>query len=250
MVRFRTGDRPSIFEAEIRSLPSGYRGIPRQVVEASQLQRLRHGVLMAVAEHGYGQTTIAAIAERAGVSKKTFYEHFPDKQSCFVEAYEYGRIAVLDDTTAAAVAAVAAGRGPVEQIRQGTGAFLDFMTREADYAKIFLFEILSAGPAAVDRYLRCRADFTAAVAAWHRKARVAHPDWPEVPPIAYEQATAVVHGITLCRVAADRAAELGESLEELVEGQLAVLRVPANAVADEASAAPGSDAPGTAGPPC
>lgn len=203
------------------------------------MQRLRHGVLMAVTDHGYGQATIAAIAERAGVSKKTFYEHFADKQSCFVEAYEYGRIAVLRDTTIAAVTAQAAGAGPVEQIRRGTGAFLDFMAREAAYAKVFLFEILSAGPAAVDRYLRCRADFTASLHAWHLKARAVHPDWPEAPAVAYEEATALVHGVTLCRVAAQRAGELGDLLESLVEGQLAVLRVPAGASADERSAPAG-----------
>ncbi|MQY30628.1 hypothetical protein [Nocardia aurantia] len=60
-----------------------------------------------------------------------------------------------------------------------------------------------------------------------------HPDWPAVHSVAYEQATSFVHGTTLCRVAADRADELRELLEQLVEGQLAVLRVPASAAADE-----------------
>ena len=37
--------------------------------------------------HGYASTTIAHIVKHARVSKRTFYEHFADKEECFLALY-------------------------------------------------------------------------------------------------------------------------------------------------------------------
>ncbi len=50
--------------------------------------RLVEGFAAAVAEKGYAGTTIADIARHAKVSKRTFYEHFGDKEACLLETYE------------------------------------------------------------------------------------------------------------------------------------------------------------------
>src|SRR3712207_4906070 len=71
-----------------RRLPRGSHGLDRGVVEASQRARLLEAVGRAVAGKGYAATTIDDIVRGAGVSKKTFYEHFADKEDCFVAAYE------------------------------------------------------------------------------------------------------------------------------------------------------------------
>ena len=71
-----------------RRLPRGTHGLDRDVVEASQRTRLLEAVGRAVAERGYAGATIDDIVRGAGVSKKTFYEHFADKQDCFLAAYE------------------------------------------------------------------------------------------------------------------------------------------------------------------
>jgi AcrR family transcriptional regulator len=42
----------------------------------------------AVAQRGYGETTIADIVREANVSRRTFYEHFSDKAGCLVALYE------------------------------------------------------------------------------------------------------------------------------------------------------------------
>jgi AcrR family transcriptional regulator len=51
-------------------------------------RRLLEGLAVCVARHGYAQTTIADIAAAAHVSKRTFYEHFADKQACMIALYE------------------------------------------------------------------------------------------------------------------------------------------------------------------
>ena len=61
--RGETHKRVSVFAPTIPGLPSGYTGLPRELVEASQRQRLLHGVTAAVADQGYGPTTVAAIEE-------------------------------------------------------------------------------------------------------------------------------------------------------------------------------------------
>ena len=48
-----------------------------------------------VAEKGYAATTVADVVERAGVSRRTFYEQFADKEACFLAAYDVGLAVVL-----------------------------------------------------------------------------------------------------------------------------------------------------------
>jgi AcrR family transcriptional regulator len=52
--------------------------MPRSGVEARA--RLREAALELYLEHGYDATTAAQIAERAGVTERTYFRHFADKR--------------------------------------------------------------------------------------------------------------------------------------------------------------------------
>ena len=52
--------------------------------------RLIEAMVQTVADKGYPATTVADVVERAGVSRKTFYEQFPDREACFLAAYDAG----------------------------------------------------------------------------------------------------------------------------------------------------------------
>jgi AcrR family transcriptional regulator len=52
-----------------------------------QRERLLDGIAQAVARRGYTDATIAHAVAFAGVSRTTFYEHFDDKEACFLAAY-------------------------------------------------------------------------------------------------------------------------------------------------------------------
>jgi AcrR family transcriptional regulator len=216
--------RVSVFAPAIPGLPNGYTGIPRELVEASQRQRLLHGVTAAVARKGYAPTTIADITARAGVSKKTFYEHFADKLSCFLAAYDLGSAAMLEAVNDASRGAVA--EGAVEQLRRGNRAYLSFLVDEEPYARMFLLEMLAAGPVAVARARACRRSFTESMRAWHEHARRDNPNWPPASDIEYEAATAVAHELAVERIATGRAGELVGLEDALVSLQLAMLRIP------------------------
>jgi AcrR family transcriptional regulator len=69
-------------------LPRGRHGLPPEVVAENQRERLISGIIEAVGEHGYAETTIADIVGAAGLSRKSFYVHYKNKEDCFVAAYE------------------------------------------------------------------------------------------------------------------------------------------------------------------
>src|SRR3954447_24211790 len=79
----------------IRPLPIGRHSLSREDVLASQRGRLLDAMAEAVAQHGYGATTVAHVVALAGVSRKTFYEHFADKEDCFLALYDAGIAYVL-----------------------------------------------------------------------------------------------------------------------------------------------------------
>ena len=215
-----------MFAPTIPGLPSGYTGLPRELVEASQRQRLLHGVTTAVAEKGYGPTTVADISARAGVSKKTFYEHFPDKLASFLAAHDIGCQAMLGAVTNAARDALQSGAEPIEQLRRANHGYLTFLIEEEPYARTFFLETLAAGPEAIARYRRCRNGFITSLRTWHDHARRRHSDWPPATPIAYEAAMGAAHELALARIATGRTAELANLTDALLDIQLAILHVP------------------------
>src|SRR4051794_39467696 len=63
-------------------------GIPREDVAANQRERLFGALVASVAERGYAATTVGDLVEISGVSSRTFYDLFPDKQACYLAALE------------------------------------------------------------------------------------------------------------------------------------------------------------------
>lgn len=68
-------------------LPRGRHGLPREVVQNNQRARLLAGAAKAVEERGFAKVTIGDIVRHAAVSRRTFYEHFADKEECFKAAF-------------------------------------------------------------------------------------------------------------------------------------------------------------------
>ena len=61
---------------------------PTPTAEGAHRRRLFEGMARAVAQQGWVDCTIADIVREAGVSKRTFYEHFQTKNDCLVALYE------------------------------------------------------------------------------------------------------------------------------------------------------------------
>jgi AcrR family transcriptional regulator len=54
--------------------------------EPSQRDRALEAMVELIAREGYASTTVSGITAAARISRTTFYEHFEDKQECFLEA--------------------------------------------------------------------------------------------------------------------------------------------------------------------
>jgi AcrR family transcriptional regulator len=136
-----------------RRLPRGTHGLDPSLVAASQRTRLLEAVGRAVAGKGYAAATIEHIVRDAGVSKKTFYEHFSDKLDCFLAAYE-----AASDELLAHVRAAQEGAGDdwLASTRAGIHAYLRWLAAEPELARVFLIEIAAAGPEALERRERMR----------------------------------------------------------------------------------------------
>jgi AcrR family transcriptional regulator len=129
-------------------LPPGRHGLSREFVAENQRERLLNGVVEAVAEHGYNATTIGAITAAAQISRRTFYEHFRDKEGCFLAAYE-----MIDDHVRASMLAAGDPASPwPEQVEARLAALLDVLSHDLAVARFYLTEPLAAGGEIAARY--------------------------------------------------------------------------------------------------
>jgi TetR/AcrR family transcriptional regulator len=79
---------------------TGLNTVSENAPKKSQHERLLAAMTHLASSKGYGETNIADLAARAGVSRQTFYELFTDKQACFLSAYEQAAERVLKEIQA------------------------------------------------------------------------------------------------------------------------------------------------------
>jgi AcrR family transcriptional regulator len=181
-------------------LPRGRHGLSREQVTSSQRERMLRAMAEAVAERSYAKTPVAEVLRRAGVSRETFYEHFKDKQDCFLAAYDAGATIVLA-AVAEPAEPVAEADGPEQQIDAALARYLAMLAREPAIARTFLVEVYGAGPAALARRVEVQERFTDAVAEMVGARR-------SDQRFACEMLVAAISALVTQRVCAGRAGEL------------------------------------------
>jgi len=205
-----------------RRLPRGTHGLDRDVVEASQRTRLLEAVGRAVAERGYAAATIDDVVRRAGVSKKTFYEHFADKEDCFLAAYEAASEELLERVREAH----AVHDDWLERTRAGVRAYLRWLAAEPALARVFLIEVAAAGPRALERREALR-DRYAELIHERRGAQ------PRLPIEVFHAVVAAVDDVVVRHIRESGAEDLPALEPVLVYLQVALLAGP-SAAADAA----------------
>jgi AcrR family transcriptional regulator len=100
-----------------------------------------------VAKQSYPEARVTDVIARAGVSRKTFYEHFSDKEECFLAAYDETLAEVMGATTAG----FEVGDEWPDRVREGLIAFLAVLADKPDAARMCIVEVLAAGPKALAR---------------------------------------------------------------------------------------------------
>src|SRR2546426_10159859 len=102
---------------ELAVLPRGRHSLSREQVRASQRARMLRAMVDAVAQKGYASTSVADVIGGARASRETFYEHFANKQDCFLAAYDEA----VHRLREAVQGAAAAEAPPGQRLEQGLG---------------------------------------------------------------------------------------------------------------------------------
>ena len=147
--------------SEVARLPRGRHGLPRELVIENQRERLINGVIEAVAEHGYGATTIAQITTAAKLSRRTFYEHFSNKEDCFSAAYELS-INYINETM---LKAASSEEEWAARVRSGLADLLETLATNPAMTAFILIAPVSAGDQIADRHHRAMRALLAALIA-------------------------------------------------------------------------------------
>lgn len=138
-----TTDPPAgSFFGAVVPLPQGRHRLSREEVSASQRRRLLAAVTELVAEVGYANLTITEIARRARVAPNRFYEHFRDREECFLAAYDVFAAELLRRMAAVLPPASDDWRVMITGILH---AYLGSLDAEPACARAFLVETDAAG---------------------------------------------------------------------------------------------------------
>jgi len=201
-----------------RPLPRGPHRLAREVILASQRGRMLEAMAESVAEKGYAATTVADVVGRAGVSRKTFYEHFEDKEDCFLGAYD----ACVDVLMTQVIDAREGIEDWVEAMRASLRAYLEVFAAEPTLARTFMVEVLAAGPRALERRAEVHQRFADLARNLHAEARRDHPELPELPDPAFRAMAGAIDNLVFELVRTGRTDEIPQLEETILYLQLAV----------------------------
>src|SRR5580658_6947991 len=173
---------------------------------------LQQAALALYSERGFDRTTAAQIADRAGLTERTFFRHFADKREVL-----FGGSAVLRERIVAGVAGAPAADGPFDAVSRGldaAAAMLGEFRRDLSRQRQ---AVIAANPELRERELAKLADYAAAVANALRQRGVSEP----------QASLAAEAGMTVLRVALQQwcSVDDGPDLATIMRESVADLRM-------------------------
>jgi AcrR family transcriptional regulator len=119
--------------------------ISAESIQHEAVSRLLQAMARVCAEKGVALATIADIVREAGVSKRTFYEHFDSKEACFFALYRAA--------SASALRALRVALDEVQpwqaQVERALDAYLSHLSAAPDLSRMLFVEIHHLGPAGI-----------------------------------------------------------------------------------------------------
>ena len=156
--------------------------------DEAQRRELLEAFCRAVEERGLAATTIADIVRHARVSKRTFYEHFADKEACFFAAYR----AIAGEVMRQVATAVNFEASWEAQIEAAVRTYVTVLDSRPKLTRAFFLEIHAAGARAIALRREVLTEFAELTRGFVAQARKRQP---ELVPLTAAMATAMVGGI-------------------------------------------------------
>jgi len=163
-----------------------------RLVTSSKRQRILEGTLEAVGEVGYDAASVRTVLGKTGLYRQAFYDNFPDKDACYLEAFDFG----VERLEAVVLTAAAGEESWQGKLRAGLGALLDALDEEPDIGRALIVEVHAAGQEALAKRTEAMARVTAFVDLARAEAEDESP-----PAIAPEGIVAGIHAVIHSRLA-------------------------------------------------
>jgi len=183
----------------------------------TQRERLLHGMAATVARRGYAATPVAEVLRAAGVSRRTFYEQFADKEDCFLAAYD----AFVERCGEHMVAAYHGGEAWERSVADAYAALLGTLAAEPAFAHLVVVEVLAAGPRALARREATLRRFARFLDYTRERAE----DAATPPPLVGQAIAGGIHELVYSQIVRGETARLPELLDDLLHYTFMLLGV-------------------------
>jgi AcrR family transcriptional regulator len=120
-------------------------------VGRSPRARILQAMVEISCERGFAQASVTAVSRRAGVSTRTFYDHFNSLEDCFVAVIDEGAQRALDVMRSAFVEEASW----LDALRSALAALLMLFDAEPARTRVWHLESLAAGGWALERRAQC-----------------------------------------------------------------------------------------------
>jgi AcrR family transcriptional regulator len=167
-----TGDAGQAPAPLYQRLPHGPHRLGAQEVVRNQRTRMHGAMIEAVALHGYERTSVKQVVGLAGVSRRSFYEQFANKQECFLSTYDL--IAIRGAGRVSAAYRDARGDGE-DRMQAAFGELGEAISTNWNSAGLVILEAPKAGAPALLRLRRASATFEQMLAGCFEHASAASP---------------------------------------------------------------------------
>ncbi len=184
-----------------------------------QRGRLISATFALVGERGYEGLTARRVSEHAGVSNRTFYECFSDREDCFLAAFNYA----VDGLERELRAGWESELGWTARVRAALAALLMVLDREPAVARLVFVEALAAGP----RVLARRASVLESLAGVVNQGRVNAQAPAALSPLVAEGVVGATFSLIHARLLERRPG----SLVALLGGLMAAIVLPYRGIA-------------------
>ena len=178
----------------LRKSSRGAVASPRVQVSEMQRARLLAAAVATFSELGYAGASVAHIAGRARVSRRTFYDLFESREDCLLAVLQDA----VDRITVDIAQANLAGLGWRERVRGGLCTILSFFDREPVLARVCVVQALQGGP----RVLAWREEILGELAEVLDQGRVEHPRSRECTVLTAEGLVGAAFAIVYARLSA------------------------------------------------
>jgi AcrR family transcriptional regulator/DNA-binding MarR family transcriptional regulator len=173
-----------------------------------QRGRLLSATFTIVGERGYEGVTARSVSERAGVSNRTFYECFSDREDCFLAAFNHA----IDGLELGVRMGWASELGWTARVRAALAALLVTLDREPAVRRLVFVEALAAGPRVLARRARVLESLAAVVDEGRANAKAPS----RLPPLVAEGVVGATFGVIHARLLELRPEPLIELLGSLM----------------------------------